>query len=259
MKAIHFRVTFSLLALSLLATFVRAEETRAAAPPSTNTAIVPVSKLEIDGYDWFARHEAVLETKKTLNPEIVLIGDSITHFWSGEPIAKIRNGVEAWKLAFGGKRVLNMGFGWDRTQNVLWRIEHGEFDGLHPRFIILNIGTNNFTTTKNAKENTPAQVAEAIGVICDRLRAKSPKSAIIVMGVFPRGQKADNPYRAKISALNALLKPWAAKADVAFVDIGVKMLDADGSIPRDIMRDFCHPSEKGYAIWAEAVKPLIEK
>ncbi len=228
--------------------------------PSTrpaNTAIVPVPKLEQDCYDWYERHAEVLKAKDQINPEIVLIGDSITHFWGGEPAFKIHNGPKAWQEAFGQRRVLNLGFGWDRTQNVLWRLDHGEFDGLKPRWVILNIGTNNFSGTRNARENTPAEVAEGIAAICQRIRAKSPESRIILMGVFPRGQKATEGFRARIRRLNELLAEFAKGSGMTFLDIGGKMVDEDGSIPRQIMGDFCHPTEQGYAIWAEAIKKAI--
>jgi lysophospholipase L1-like esterase len=257
MKALHTIIVAVLLGLSL-----GTERGLAQAPAATtrpaNTALVSVPKLENDVYDWYARHAAVLEVKDRINPEIVLIGDSITHFWGGEPAANIRNGPQAWKQAFGDRRVLNLGFGWDRTQNVLWRLEHGELDGLRPRWVILNIRTNNFSTTQNAKANTPAEVAEAIGAICERIQAKSAQSRIILMGVFPRGQKADDPYRAKIARLNGLLSALAKEKGLTFLDLGRQMLQADGSMSREIMGDFCHPTEKGYAIWAEALKGVIK-
>jgi lysophospholipase L1-like esterase len=252
-------VGIAFLSLALWVPLARADDARPPSARPANTAVVSVPKLEDDSYDWYARHETVLAARKTADPEVVLIGDSITHFWAGEPAAKTCNGPKAWKHAFGDRRVLNLGFGWDRTQNVLWRLDHGEFDGLGPRVVVINIGTNNFTTTRNATENTPAEVAEAIRVICDRVRAASPKSRVVVMGVFPRGRKAEDPYRAKITALNALLAAWAQKADVTFLDVGAKMLAADGSIPPAVMRDACHPTEQGYAIWAAALKAVLEK
>ena len=223
-----------------------------------NTALVPVPKLENDSYDWYARHAEVLKIKDQIAPEIVMIGDSITHFWAGPPESKIQNGPQAWKQLFGQRRVLNLGFGWDRTQNVLWRLEHGEFDGLRPRWVVINIGTNNFSTTSHAKANTPAEVAEAIRAICVRIRAKSPDTRIIVMGVLPRGAKPNDHYRLKIAELNKLLPEVAKLPGVSFLDIGAQFLRPDGELPRSLMRDSCHPTEAGYAIWAAALKPLLE-
>ncbi len=251
---IHFRRVevmslWAILALSV----VRAAP--AETPP--NTAIVPVPKLENDSYDWYARHEAVLRLKDQLAPEIVMIGDSITHFWGGPPESAQQRGPAAWKDLFGQRRVLNLGFGWDRTQNVLWRLEHGEFDGLRPRYVVLNIGTNNFSATANARANTPTEVAEAIRTICARIRATSPDSQVIVMGVLPRGAKADDPFRSKIQELNRLLAETAQGPGVTFLDIGARYLLPNGDLPRTLMSDFCHPTEEGYAIWAAALKPLL--
>jgi lysophospholipase L1-like esterase len=207
MNTSHRTRCLPLVSLALIAACARPASLTAADsnPPGANTALIPAPKLEDDSYDWYARHDAILKLKDQIKPEIVMIGDSITHFWAGVPESPTQRGPESWRQLFGERPVLNMGFGWDRTQNVLWRLEQGEFDGLHPRYVVLNIGTNNFSTTANAHANTPAQVAEAIGVICSRLKAASPDSHIIVMGVLPRGQMPDDPFRTKIGELNKLL------------------------------------------------------
>ena len=234
------------------------DESRDAATAG-NRALVPVPKLENDSYDWYARHAAVLAIKDRLNPQIVLIGDSITHFWAGRPRADIQNGPRSWKRLFGARPVLNLGFGWDRTQNVLWRLDHGEFDGLHPRWVVINIGTNNFSGTAHAQANTPAQIAEGIRAICVRVRSKSPESRIIVMGVFPRGARAGDPVRARIAGLNRLLPELGKAPGITFLDIGARFLEPGGELPQRLMNDFCHPTEQGYAIWAAALKPLLDR
>ena len=152
---------------------------------ATNNAIVPVTWLERDSYNWDERHAQVLELQKTLDPEVVLIGDSITHFWAGPPLSSQQNGPKAWADTFGGHRVLNMGFGWDRTQNVLWRLEHGEMDGTHPKVVVLNIGSNNFSRTRNARDNSPAEVVEAIAAILDHIHKQSPRSRYHCHGRVP--------------------------------------------------------------------------
>jgi lysophospholipase L1-like esterase len=227
--------------------------------PPTNTAIVPVSKLENDFYDWQARHEAVLKTKDQINPEIVLLGDSITHLWGGLPTWQGRgpNGAKSFEETFGGQRVLNLGFGWDRTQNVLWRLDHGEFDGLHPKLVVLNIGTNNYSATKNARANTSEEIADGVREILIRLRSKSPSSHIVLMGVFPCGEKPENPKRKAIVSLNALLSEFGKTPGITFLDIGSKLTQPDGTISRETMADFLHPTEAGYRIWGEALKPYL--
>jgi lysophospholipase L1-like esterase len=227
---------------------------------TSNSTFIPVPKLEDDCYDWYARHEAVLRIARKINPEIVLIGDSITHFWGGEPNEPARlRGPLAWQRAFGPYRTLNMGFGWDRIQNVLWRLDHGEFDGLSPRLVILNIGTNNLTGTQNARENTTDEIVEGIGEVVRRLRSFVPAVRIIQMGILPRGQLADDPFRPCIAEINRQLSQTAKQRNVEFLDIGPKMFSSDGSIPVEIMDDFTHPTEKGYQIWADALVPVLKR
>jgi lysophospholipase L1-like esterase len=222
---------------------------------SVNTAVVPVPRLEDDCYNWWTRHAEVLDSARRIDPEVVLIGDSITHFWAGEPRCSNRlNGPRAWEETFGNRRMLNLGFGWDRTQNVLWRLDHGEFDGLHPKLVILNAGTNNFSGTPNARANSPSEVAEGIVAICDRVRHLSPSTHVLVMGVLPRGHRPDDGFRAPIRALNAILaRILADKPGITYLDIGPRFLSADGSLSSDLMPDGTHPSEKGYSIWGHAI------
>lgn len=222
---------------------------------SGNTAIVATGKLENDFYDWNKRHEAVMAVKDKINPEIVFLGDSITHLWAGEPNEpKGNRGAEAMKALCGNRAVLNLGFGWDRTQNVLKRIELGEMDGLKPKAVVIHIGTNNLAGTKNARENTPEEIAEAIGLIVDRVREKCPAAKIILMAVFPRGESPANPMRAKIMAINKLIVKNESKPNVVFVDITSKLTNPDGTISKVVMGDFLHPAAEGYAIWADALK-----
>jgi len=244
-----------IFALILLAGALHAQP----AAVAENNAIVPVGKLEKDMYDWDQRHAAVLAEKDGIKPEIVMIGDSITHFWGGQPNEpKGNRGAKAWNDLFGQRKVLNMGFGWDRTQNVLYRIQDGELNGLSPKLVVIHIGTNNLSTSKNAPTNTPEQVVEAIGAIIGAVKTKCPDAKIVLMGIFPRGEKADNPFREKIGTINKeLAATYSNKPGIVYLDITQKLLNPDGSMSKEIMGDFLHPTEKGYAIWAEALKPQL--
>lgn len=221
-----------------------------------NTAVIPLGKLERDGYGWEERHEAVMRMKAEIDPEIVLIGDSITHFWGGQPDGgKLGNrGTETWEQLFGKRRVLNLGFGWDRTQNVLKRIVLGELDGLKPKAIVIHIGTNNLAQTENCRANTPAEIVAGIGAIIEQAQAKCPGAKIVLMGIFPRGQKPEDPKRAVLKEINRLLAPLGQKPGVTFLDITDKWLSPDGTISKELMPDFLHPNQKGYAVWAEAIR-----
>ena len=120
--------------------------------------------------------------------------------------------------------------------------------------MVINIGTNNLTGTANARANTPAEVVQGILAIHEQVRAQSPQSRIIVMGVFPRGFAAQTPLRAAIAEVNRLLAPaLAAKDNTTFLDIGAQFLEPDGTLPKTLMSDGTHPSEEGYKIWAKAL------
>lgn len=175
----------------------------------------------------------------------------------GKP--KDPNGPKAWDSLFHNYRVLNLGFGWDRTQNVLWRLDHGELDGLHPRTVIINIGTNNTSQTPNARKNTAPEIVEGIRAICIRVRSKVPGAKIVLMAVFPREQSPTNPRRILINEINKQLETFANDQKITFVDIGPKMLDADGAFLPGMTFDFCHPTEKGYQIWADGIHSLISE
>jgi lysophospholipase L1-like esterase len=250
-------LTLPVIAVLLSSLPVRADEKA----QSTNTAIIPAGKLEKDFYEWDERHAAVMAVKDQLKPEIVLIGDSITHFWGGQPHEpKGNRGAQAWTDLFGDRPVLNLGFGWDRTQNVLKRVELGELDGLSPKAVVLHIGTNNLAGTKNARENTPDEIVEGIALIVQHVQENCPAAKVIVMAVFPRGEKPDNNRRLQVNAINErLAKKMEAAKGVIYLDITAKLTNPDGTISKDVMPDFLHPGAKGYAIWAEALKPVLPK
>ncbi|WAC46842.1 GDSL-type esterase/lipase family protein [Asticcacaulis sp. SL142] len=223
-----------------------------------NTALIPVPRLEIDSYDWYARHQAVKAAGRKMSPKVVMMGDSITHFWGGTPVAQRASGQEAWDSLFGQTSVLNLGFGWDRTQNVLWRLRQGEFDGLTPDWVVLNIGTNNLTGSANARASTPAEVAEGVGAIVADIRTRSPKTRIIVMGIFPRGFSADDSLRPLIRDSNRLIKARLnGLSHVTLLDIGGQYLHEDGQLRRDLMPDSVHPNNAGYEVWARALSGVL--
>jgi len=219
----------------------------------TPSTLVPVTQnRDWRVYDWAERHAACIALMKSRQPEIVMLGDSITHFWGGEPVGGRRTGVEVWDRFFAGRRVVNLGYGWDRTENVLWRLTHGEFDNVNPKLVVLMIGTNNIDL------NTSDEIAAGIQAICDELHRRSPASHILLLGIFPRGETPD-ATRAKVSSINQRIARLNGRHGVTYLDIGKVFLEADGSISNDVMYDFLHPSAKGYARWAAAMEPTLTR
>lgn len=226
--------------------------------PRLASTVVPVTQgRDWRVYDWPARHAAAVALMKVRRPEIVMLGDSITHFWGGDPggeqIGGRRTAPEVWDRFFTGRRVVNLGYGWDRTENVLWRLRHGEFDQVSPKVVVLMIGTNNVTL------NTPDEIAAGVSAICDEIHQRSPTSRILLLGIFPRGEKPD-ANRATVAAVNQRLAALEGRGGaVTYLDIGDRFLAADRSIPKEIMYDFLHPTAKGYDIWAAAMDPTLTR
>ncbi len=217
-----------------------------------HAAIIPVPGFEQDFYDWPARHAAKVAQARARRYDLVLVGDSITHLFEGDPaFPPERFGERLWPAVFRG-RALNLGFGFDRTQNVLWRLDNGELDGQAPAAAVVMIGTNNLAEWGSAAVSTPAQTVEGIAAIADRLRQQG-SARVVVMAILPRGTIAD-PIRQRIAEANCLIaalplaRPW-----LEVVDIGVAFLDADGGIPHHLMADGTHPSADGYRMWIAAL------
>ena len=226
------------------------------APPGgrrTPSTLVPLTQnRDWRVYDWSTRHREASALMGSRRPDIVMLGDSITHFWGGEPIGGRRTGAAEWDRFFAGKSVVNLGYGWDRTENVLWRLEHGEFEGVTPKVVVLMIGTNNITL------NTPEEIAAGVEAICATIHQRSPRTQILLLAIFPRGQKPD-AIRAKVDDVNHRLAGLDERDDVTFLDVGPKFLEPDGSISPDVMYDYLHPTAKGYEIWTAAMASTLDR
>jgi len=220
-----------------------------------NTAVIPVPKLENDFYDWYQRHEEKCRMVSEHCYDLIFFGDSITHFWElGD-----NRGKAIWDTAFVPLNALNLGFGWDRTQNVLWRLDHGEFKNQTPKVAVTLIGTNNLTGTDNARKNTPAEIAAGNAAIFDKIQSLSPETAILSVGVLPRG-KPDSDFRTDIPALNKLLQKMADPSRKRhFIDIGAPLMNPDGTINEALVPELTHPVTAGYQVMADQLLPAIRR
>ncbi|WP_170841891.1 GDSL-type esterase/lipase family protein [Sphingomonas gellani] len=196
--------------------------------------------------DFLARKDRLIRTGGT---NLIFVGDSITDAWRSDPQREI------FEDYFGRYRPYNIGIGGDETQHVLWRINHGELDGLKPKLVVLMIGTNNLA---NANRMSPAETADGVAAVVEAIRAKLPGSKILLLGIFPRANRSDDPLRRAVNATNAIIAGLQDRKTVYYTDIGSKFLDADGTLPGNIMPDYLHPNAKGYQIWADAVKAQVD-
>ncbi|AMY12506.1 GDSL-like Lipase/Acylhydrolase [Luteitalea pratensis] len=219
----------------------------------TPTSLVPVTQnRDWRVYDWKDRHAAAVALMRERRPEIVMLGDSITHFWGGDPVGGRRNGAAEWDRFFAGRRVVNLGYGWDRTENVLWRLTHGEFDDVSPAVVVVLIGTNNIGL------NTADDIAAGVEAICSTIHARSPQTRILLLGLLPRGERP-NPARDSVGEVNRRLATLDGRHGITYLDIGSVFVSADGTIAREVMYDFLHPTAKGYDLWAAAMTETLER
>jgi lysophospholipase L1-like esterase len=217
-----------------------------------STLIAVTQNRDWKNYDWVRRHESIVGLMRKRPPELVFLGDSITHFWGGEPADARLRGPAVWEKYYGSRKAINLGYGWDRTENVLWRLRHGEIDGIAPKVVVVMIGTN------NAGINTAGEIAAGIEEICNELYLRLPRTRILLLGIFPRGAKPD-AMRLKLAAINGLIAPLDGRKNVTYLDIGKVFLEGDGSISPEIMNDFLHPTAAGYERWAMAMEPALQK
>lgn len=221
---------------------VKAKAKSKDAPAARESATVPAPR-DTQAY-WMKLHETFLERAKQGEVDLLFLGDSITQGWSG-------SGKEVWKRHYEPRKTANFGIGGDRTQHVLWRIQNGELEGISPRLAVLMIGTNNLGA------NTNDEIADGVTAIIKTLREKRPEMKILLLGIFPRSEKANDPARARISAINSKIESLADGKSVIYKDIGSTFLEKDGSLSKAIMPDFLHLSRQGYQRWADAVEPTI--
>ena len=206
---------------------------------------------------WEKRHEAFVGIAKRGNVDLLFLGDSITDAWGGEGHGT-NGGHKIFTSKFVPMKAANFGIGGDRTQHVIWRLQNGELDGIKPKVVQLMIGTNN----SNGSDNTAEEIADGVKGIIDEIKKKSPSTKVLLLAVFPRNTGKDDAAKKiqkdKIDKVNSIIsKLDDGGKSVKFLDIGSKFKDASGALPKELMPDQLHLSEKGYEIWANAVEGVL--
>jgi lysophospholipase L1-like esterase len=196
--------------------------------------------------EWLELHRNFSRRAAAGGIDLLFLGDSITQGWS-------RNAV--WRRHYEPRGAANFGIGGERTQHLLWRIEHGTLDGADPRVVVLMIGTNNVEIDK------PDAVARGVAANLAAIRERLPRAKVILMGILPRGvdrkQARAKPADPRVPGVNERLARLADGRDVVFVDVGARFLNASGNIPARLMPDFLHPSDLGYQALAEGMEPVL--
>jgi lysophospholipase L1-like esterase len=218
-------------------------------PQGTISTTIPVTQMREPGnYIWEDRHNELLRLNQTDPPEICFFGNSITHFWGGEPRAKIVNGGKTWDMNFEKLGVRNFGFGWDRIENVLWRVNHGELDGFEAKQIVMMLGTNNLHL------NTDEEINDGLELLLKTIQQRQTSAQITLIGIYPRRAQEE-----RVRNLNLSIAQLAGLLDLRYIDIGKKLLDQDGKIDESYFLDGLHPNEKGYEVLGPLLKDYLTK
>ena len=210
-----------------------------------HSAVLP----EARGKGWMQRHNAMNNQAASGSHDLIFIGDSITQGWQGK-------GKATWDKYYRNRKVLNLGISGDRTQHVLYRLNRGNLRGQrNAKVAVIMIGTNNTGHT----EQDPTETAEGISRIVSDVRARCPKAQILLLGVFPRGEKPEDPKRKINNEINRIISKLDGTERVHYLDIADTFLDDDGILPKSLMPDFLHLTPEGYELWAEAIEPKLKE
>ena len=205
-----------------------------------NTAIVPIPG---EGDNWTKRNDAINARVKEGHVDLLYIGDSIVQHWDAQ-------GRAIWERYYVKRNAVNLGISGDRTEHVLWRLEHGNIDGISPKLAIVMIGQN------NGPYNTGEEIGAGVTAIVQKLREKLPATKILLLAIFPRREKPTEE-RATLAKANKIASALADNRNIFYMDVNYLFLRPDCTIPSSLMPDFEHPNEEGHRIWAQAIEPKV--
>jgi lysophospholipase L1-like esterase len=194
-------------------------------------------------------HQELLAKRGAGTIDVFFIGDSITRRWGALDYPEL---LAHWNSSFHGWNAANFGWGGDRTENILWRLENGELKGVDPEVIVVQAGTNNIGGQAGGPDRADA-IAAGVEAIVASCREQAPEAVIILTGIFPRSEPA---VAREIGRINRSLERYALEQGLRFIDIN-EQLGEDGLLRPEMSGDGLHLSLAGYEVWAEALKPLF--
>jgi len=219
-----------------------------AAQQGTQPADVPAARTDSNS---MLAHRQLLAKRKQGRIDVYFIGNSITRRWGSTDYPEL---LANWQANFHGWNAADFGWGGDKIQNMLWRLQQGELDGVNPKVIVILAGTNNVGAEPGGDEKV-ADIVRGLRALVDACRRKAPNATIILTGIFPRNDiMAVMP---EITRINAALSRFADGRTIRYIDINDKLADKDGTLFEGMMGDKLHLTVKGYQIWADALKPVL--
>ena len=201
-------------------------------------------------------HEQLLAKRTQGRIDVYFEGDSITRRWGALDYPEL---LANWKQNFFGWNAADFGWGGDRTQNILWRLQNGELDGVNPKVVVLLAGTNNVgdLSAPGDAHARADDVTRGLQAILHVIQQKAPAATIIVMGIFPRNDNMT--FMPIIDSINRNLSELADGQKIRYLNINDKLAEGDGRLFDGMMnpKDKLHPTVKAYQIWADALRPIL--
>jgi lysophospholipase L1-like esterase len=203
-------------------------------------------------------HAQLLEKARKGRIDVYFEGDSIMRRWGALDYPEL---LANWRENFFGWNAADFAWGGDTVQNILWRLENGELDNVHPKVIVLQAGTNNIGRRPSRGDDDPrvAEVVAGIEAIIDICRRKAPEATIILTAVFPRNDNAADPTGVMpvIDRINEHLAGLADGKKIRYININDKLADKAGNLREGMTMDKLHVSRQGCQVWADALKPIL--
>ena len=197
---------------------------------------------------WLPRHNDKVAQAKLGEAQLIMIGDSITHGWEND-------GKAVWDKYFPDINTLNLGYGGDRTENVLWRMQHGELGNTQPKLVVMMIGTNN----TGHRMDSPDAIAAGVDAIVNEITAQLPEAKVLLLAIFPRDAKRGDAMRQNNLQASKLIADIAKQRNLLFADFNQGFLTEDGTLTKEMMPDLLHPKALGYEVWARQLEPYINQ
>jgi lysophospholipase L1-like esterase len=224
--------------------------TTSASPPASGPADRPAPRTDRNS---MIAHEQLLEKARTGGIDVYFVGDSITRRWGATDYPAL---LAHWRQQFFGWNAGNFGWGADRTENILWRLENGELDGVNPKVIVIQAGTNNIGKQPGDAAKVAA-ITRGLSAILEICRKKAPNATIILTAIFPRNDNM--AVMPEIDRVNASLARLADGRNVRYLNVNERLAGKDGRLLPGMMneRDQLHPTLAGYQVWADGLKPIL--
>lgn len=196
-------------------------------------------------------HEQLLAKARQGGIDVYFIGDSITRRWGATDYPEL---LANWTTNFFGWNAANFGWGGDCIENMLWRLENGELDGVDPKVIVVLAGINNVGTVPgdDAKVENITRGLEALVRVC---RQKAPAATLVLTALFPRNDNM--AVLPTIRRINGNLAKVADREKIRFLNVNNQLADQDGKLFEGMSNDRLHPTVKAYQVWADGLRPIF--